>query len=210
MAGPDVMQYALAATASSSTGTVTLVAGNPTVTGAGTNFMTVFKVGDNILVNGEEHTVAAVTSNTSLSTINNWNQSGSGLTAYCYALASNTLAVLSTPVPWPKGAQYVPYSQPLDLGDGSLRAGGWPTTQWAWGFLTRNQRNILRSFWPASPSMAIPASALLRIRTAVNEDNDVFANFVGQAIWPQSEPKDAQRRVPFSLKFRALVPIDPY
>jgi hypothetical protein len=48
------------------TGTVTTVAGSKTVTGSGTAFTTELKVGAEIAVNGEVHTVTAIASTTSL------------------------------------------------------------------------------------------------------------------------------------------------
>jgi hypothetical protein len=99
-------------------------------------------------------------------------------------------------IPAPKGI-FVPYSQPLDLGDGGLRGGGWATAEWRWGFLSQAHRDILRAYIPG-------ASAQIIIRTSVNDNQDAFYDFVAQAIWPPAEEKQAGRRLGFTLRFRAM------
>lgn len=199
MPSPDTKYYALSGTTVGNPGTVTVSSGFPTIVGSSTTFLSSFSVGDTIVVAGEEHTVTSILNDTHLSTVNNWAQSASGQAYTGYKL-SDTLEAHS--VVFPKGV-FLPYSQGLDLADGSLRGAGWATAEWQWGFITRAQRQVLRSYWPNVP--AIPTSVLLRFRTSVNEQNDVFTTFQGQALWPQAEAKQATRRVPFVIRFRALV-----
>ena len=48
------------------TGTVSVTAGSPTVTGSGTSFSTEFAVNDDIRINGETYNVLSITNNTTL------------------------------------------------------------------------------------------------------------------------------------------------
>lgn len=203
---PDTQYFAICFANEAGTGTVTLVATSADVVGSGTNFLT-YHAGDTIVVTGEEHTVSFVTDNTHLTTVLPWGQSASGA-AFTHYLLTPTIEDHTegghVAVVFPRPI-YMPYTQPLDLGDGSLRGGGWATAEWQWDILTRDQREALRAYMPATVPSVAPTSALVRFRTSVNEENDVFVTFLGQMLWPPGETKDATARKPFSLKFRALV-----
>lgn len=199
MTGPDTQYYAIAGAGVAGAGTVD-VSGSTGVIGTGTDFGD-FAPGDIIAINGEEHTIGAVATPTGLATVGAWAQTVSGASFTYYSLQTT---LLSAGIPFPKGP-YAPFSQPLDLGDGSLRGGGWPTAEWQWKFITRAQRQLLRAYLPAVSDALGAASGQVRFRTRVNESSDAFVTFRGQMIWPYPETLDAQRRVPFALKFRALV-----
>jgi hypothetical protein len=200
MTGPEIKYYAFAAAGVAGPGTVA-IAGSTGVLGTGTSFGN-YNPGDTIVINGEEHTVGAVASALSLATVNPWAQTVSGAAYTYYSLQQTLFSAFG--IPFPKGV-YEPYSQPLDLGDGSLRGGGWPTAEWRWGYLTRAQRQSLRGYLPITvPAIGQP-SGLVRLCTSVNEQNDVFVTFKGQMLWPHPEARDYQRRPGFVLRFRALV-----
>lgn len=199
MPSPDLKHYALSSGAAAHPGTVAVSTGFGDVVGTGTAFLTDYAVGDTVVVNGEEHTVNNIGGNLLMATLKGWAQTASGAAYSGYKL-SPTLDALG--VAWPKGL-FLPYSQPLDLADASVRGAGWATAEWDWGYITRAQRELLRAFWPAYP--AVPVSLYTRVRTSINDNNDEFITFLGQALWPQAEAKDATRRRPFIVKFRALV-----
>lgn len=60
------------------TGTVSVTAGSPTVTGSGTSFSTEFAVNDDIRINGETYNVLSITNNTTLTVDANFISSASG------------------------------------------------------------------------------------------------------------------------------------
>ena len=106
---------------------------------------------------------------------------------------------LTTPIPAPHSS-FQPYSQAIPLGNGQIRGGGWQVAEWKWGFLTRGQRDQLRTF-------CTTASNVVTISTRTNESADTYANFSAIMIWPQEETKDAGRRIPFVVKFQKLTAI---
>ena len=203
MSAPDTKYYAINGTGGTvPAGTVTVASGSAGVAGSGTSFLSGYTPGDTIVVNGEEHTILSIGNNTALTTVNKWGQSIGGAAHTLYTLQPTLFDLAG--IPWPKGI-YDPYSQPLDLGDGSLRAGGWPTAEWQWKFLGRVDRQSLRTYIPILSNALGRANIQVRFRTRVNENNDAFVTFKGQMIWPRPETLDTQRRVPFVLKFRALI-----
>lgn len=96
---------------------------------------------------------------------------------------------------------YHPNSQLLQLGDGTVRGGGWVTATWTWKALSQSQRDTLRGFIPGQ-------SAVVYIATRTLDNASSYANFQAVAIWPtQEEYLDATRRPDFALKFQRLVAI---
>lgn len=176
------------------TGTLAYGSGNGNVVGTDTAFTTEFETGDMLYVNGLWRVVFAVTDNTHMSVSPNWATTASGQTAVGYDM-KHLETDLSLPAP--KGV-FLPYSQALDLGDGSLRGAGWASAEWRWGFLTLAQRNSLRA-------LVTGASRQVVIYTTTNESSDAYAFYLAQALWPQAEERDAGRRRNFTLRFRALV-----
>lgn len=188
-------QYAIGA-AFTATGTVAYTSGNGNVTGTGTAFLSEFATGDVVYINGHYRVVFSVTDNTHMSIAPNWDDSASGQAVIGYDM-QNVETDLELAAP--KGV-FLPYSQPLDLGSGGVRGAGWATAEWRWGFLTQAQRDDLRD-------VVAGASAPVAIYTTTNENADEYAFFVGQALWPAAENKDAGRRISFTLRFRALVEV---
>ena len=108
------------------------------------------------------------------------------------------LKSLTTPVSNPMGT-FTPYSKPLDLGDGSVRGGGWMAATWDWqDIISAAERHQLRTFCTG-------ASSWVYIVTLVN-DLDAYLAYYGVMIWPEeAEERDWLRRVKFQIKFRGLV-----
>jgi hypothetical protein len=183
-------------TLEAATGTVAVTAASADVTGTGTAFLADFDDGGIIIINGIWRRVELydiINPNTHVVADAPWPETLSGVTAYKLAL---DFLDTDLGIPAPKGV-FVPYSQPLDLGDGSLRGGGWATAEWRWGFLSQAHREILREYIPGS-------SASLLIRTSINDEADAFYDFLTQAIWPAAEDRQAGRRMAFTLRFRAM------
>lgn len=198
MSGPDTPLYALGVP-HVGTGTLAVTAGAGPVVGTGTAAGTDFKQGDVIIVNGQTLLVHVITNATHFTVTPNPVATASGLSFVVYDL--NT-TLLQRGIAFPKGV-FLPYSTPVDLGDGGLRGAGWMQTEWQWGFLSRPMRDALRLLM--DPSLAGLASAFVYIVTSQNEQGDVFVAYQGQMLWPQGETRDAERRKAFSVRFRALV-----
>lgn len=214
MPSPATPNYALGLDFNAA-GTVAVTATSANVTGTGTAFLTEFAVGDVIIIGAARHRVVTRFSDTALTI-----SPVSAVTASGLAIAGSSLIALQdlpelvtgTPekMTAPKGL-FVRYTQPIDLGDGGLRGGGWATAEWQWGFMPRWMRDVLRGGWFQAGSPPVPvASKLLYMRTSVYESSDQYRVFQAQAIWPQAEARVATRRIGFSLKFRALVQIGEY
>lgn len=106
---------------------------------------------------------------------------------------------LASPVHPPKSA-FIPYTSPFNLADGNIRGGGWATATWTWNIIQQAERDSLRVFCPG-------ASANVYIHTRCNDSSDSYKTYQAVMIWPQEEAKDARRRVPFTIQFRALVEV---
>lgn len=102
---------------------------------------------------------------------------------------------LATPLSAPKST-FLPYSQLLNLGEGTVRGSGWATATWRFGFLTQSQRNQLRTFCTS-------ASASVYIKTRKNDTSDAYEVYTAVMIWPE-ENKDAGKRLDFVLAFQNL------
>lgn len=116
--------------------------------------------------------------------------------------ATQNIEALTVPVPPPK-SDFQPYADLIDLGDASVRGVGYARAEWRWGFLTRAQRDQLRTFCTG-------ASAAVKIRTKIMDSADSYSYFTGVMIWPSlDEERDAGRRPDFVIKFRQLVEYTP-
>jgi hypothetical protein len=111
---------------------------------------------------------------------------------------------LTTPVPPPKSI-FKLYSQPVDLGNGQVRGAGWSEAEWRWGFLTREQRDQLRTY------VGTAASTTIYIRTKTMDSSDSYKYFGGIIIWPiiEEERESKGDRIDFTLRFRKLVEYTP-
>jgi hypothetical protein len=124
---------------------------------------------------------------------------------YLYSIGTSTGAMVNVETlaggtfPPPKST-FRPYSMPLDLGDGSVRGGGWAEAEWRWGFLTRAQRDAIRAY-------CTQASAAVYIYTRTNDNTDAYATYQAAMIWPQAEEKESKGDRPdFVLTYRRLIP----
>lgn len=120
------------------------------------------------------------------------------------------LESLAVPV-LPPRYTFKPYSIYSDLGDGTVRGGGWSEAQWIWNndsndYILSAQRDQLKTFCPG-------ASAVVYIQTYVNDKDsvsglsDAVKKFQAVMIWPQEEKRDAKVRRDFIIQFRKLVEV---
>lgn len=175
------------------------IAGGTGVAGTGTAFSTEFAAGDYITVAGETRIIASVTNNTALvvTVAFSGTASGQAITRVRLTNVESLTVASGEAMKAPKG-DFEPYSQPLNLGNGGVRGGGWPVASWKWGVMTRPQRNALRAYCTG-------ASAAVYIKTTIKDSSDAYAIYSAAMIWPLPEERDATRRVGFEVKFRALV-----
>lgn len=103
------------------------------------------------------------------------------------------LADLTPVVPEPK-SNFLDNSQYITLGDGSVRGLGWLAAEWRWTFLTRAQRDELKTFCAG-------ASATAYIRTRTNDTIDAYEYYSGTMIWPQRPEKSYSKRMDFVIRF---------
>jgi hypothetical protein len=113
------------------------------------------------------------------------------------SLNKTLLSALATPVPDPK-TDYKPFVELVNLGNGKVRGMGAPTVTWSWGYLTREQRDMLRTYCTG-------ASASVFIRTRTNDNADTYDDYSAVMIWDENEAQDATRRIGLSVTFRNLV-----
>jgi hypothetical protein len=180
------------------TGTATVTRGSANVTGAGTDFTAEFKAGYLIEIASEWRVVSAVTSGSTLTVSAPWGTSGS---AQAIAGASLTnVTALTTPVPAPKSAPR-PWVQAVALGSGRQRAQGKPLTVWNFSYLTRAQRDQLRTFCPGK-------SANVYIRSRGIDQADAYQYCQAIMLWPDEEARDSLGyRVPLAVTFQFLIPL---
>lgn len=107
------------------------------------------------------------------------------------------LELLTVPIPNMQSF-YKPYSETVQLGDGNLFGRGYPQVDWIWNLLKREQRDQLRTFCTG-------ASAVVYIRTRINDNADEYKNFQAVMIWPLEEERFARKRMDFTIQFRQLV-----
>lgn len=119
--------------------------------------------------------------------------------AYKIGATSGTMTDLKTlGIPYPKG-EFFNYADLRQLGDGTVRGVGAPRVVWAWGFLTRTQRDALRTYCTG-------ASSAVYIETRTLDSTDAFDQFSATMIWPnEGEERSAGRRLAFEIEFRNLV-----
>lgn len=103
------------------------------------------------------------------------------------------LGDLTPPVPEPK-SNFQDDSQRITLGNGDVRGAGWTTAEWRWTFITRAQRDELKTFCAG-------ASADIFIRTRNNDTIDAYQYYTAVMIWPQNEEKSYSKRMDFVIRF---------
>lgn len=90
-------------------------------------------------------------------------------------------------------ANFKPYNQVVELGDGSVIGMGWSVAEWYWSFLTEEERDLLRTYCPA-------LSAEVYIRTL--DENLDWRNYRALMIWPEAEDRQVGASMKFQLTFR--------
>lgn len=123
------------------------------------------------------------------------------MTLYLFALGTamtpTNLESLPTPVVPPKST-YTPYSDVIELADGSKRGVGAPVATWHWGFIPRLMRDQLRTFCTG-------ASASVYIRTYTKDVAGAIKYFQCQMIWPSNEEEtDNTKAIDLTIEFRQL------
>jgi len=180
------------------TGTATSSAASKTVEGTGTDFVTEFAAGYLIVIAGETRVVASITDADTLLVTENFTAGSGGAVAFEGVNMVN-VEDLTTPLPAPKGL-FKDYAQQISLGDGSVRGGGWAVGGWRFGFLTRAQRDQLRTFCTG-------ASNSIYIRSRENDTADAYRYYTCKIVWPQEEEKDHGFRLEFVPEFRDMVEV---
>lgn len=91
-------------------------------------------------------------------------------------------------------SNFKPYSQAVELGDGSVKGMGVPVSEWYWAFVSEEERDILKGYCPG-------LSAEVFIRTL--DDNLDWRDFRALMIWPvESEDRQVGASMKFQLTFR--------
>ena len=103
---------------------------------------------------------------------------------------------LTVAVPAPK-SDFDYFSKYLDLISGRVRGAGWMPGEWRWTYLTRAQRDQLKTFCSG-------ASSDVYIRTRKNDTIDAYEYYTAIMIWPKNEDKSYSRRLDFVIEFRNL------
>lgn len=116
-----------------------------------------------------------------------------------------SLSALATPVTDPEGVtHFVAYSRALELGDGTVRGGGFPSTKWHWGFMSAAQYAQLKTFCAGK-------SANVVIRTTdgtYTTGTPDYAAYNAVMVWPEGPEevdKFAGRILNVTIEFRHLV-----
>lgn len=101
------------------------------------------------------------------------------------------------PFPPPRST-FQPYSQPVELGDATVRGAGYPVAEWHWDFLTTPQRDALRAFCTG-------ASATVYVKTKTMETANTYGTFQAIMLWPPAEERiEKGDRSDFNLVFRCI------
>lgn len=162
---------------------------------AGSSFDTEFVSGYLITVAGETRVVDVVTDADELSVTQAFTVGSDGAKAFTGANLVNVESLATTALPPPKSA-FAEHSQTITLGDGAVRGLGWATGEWRWGFLSRAQRDKLRTFCTG-------ASATVYVRTRKNDTADAYDYYSAVLVWPTGqEDKQAGKRLDFVAQFQ--------
>lgn len=103
----------------------------------------------------------------------------------------------SLDIPAPK-AEYQPYTEAVELGDGSVRGWGLPVAILRWGFLAQEHRDTLRAYCTG-------ASAPVWVRLNTTDNADEWRTFYAIMVWPMAEQRDTERRMNFDLLFKQMI-----
>ncbi len=175
----------------SATGTVA-IADLLYVVGTGAAFTTEIEVGMYITIGGATRIVDAIIDNNLLVVTVSFSIAVSGALIAMKLVNVETLNVIP-----PKG-YWKQYTRREKLGDAAVKGFGTPMVKWEWGYLTRDQRNALRIYCPE-------ASAPIYIQTPTRDDDDAYAIYQANMVWPEDEENDTTRRMGFILEFTAPI-----
>lgn len=122
---------------------------------------------------------------------------------YSYELGTTTLNMtnvesMTTPLPAPR-SEFVEYMEGKPLGNGRIRGVGPPAAIWNFGYLTRAQRDQLRTYCTG-------ASSVVYLKTRKNDNSDAYQTYSAIMVWPR-EDKYAGRRLDFVVNFIQLVEV---
>ena len=93
------------------------------------------------------------------------------------------------------------------LGDNSIRLLGYPQVAWEWGFLSQEQRDILRTYCTGGSSNVYIVTPTTEKSGGVS---NVSVEYQAIMVWPAPEaPEDPQtgRRVQFVITFKQLIAV---
>jgi len=117
-------------------------------------------------------------------------------TTYGIGTTSSTtgLKSLTTPIPFPN-PPFKYYAETEVMASSKVVGRGLPIIVWQWGFLTRAQRDQLRTFCNNVPS------ATVYIDTISNDNADAFKQYKCTMVWPETDERATGRRLNFSVQF---------
>jgi hypothetical protein len=124
------------------------------------------------------------------------------MTAYQYKIgtSADSLVLLSDlGIPAPRH-NFVPFSVYKKLGSGRTKGMGWPKDDWYWGFLTGSQRATLKTYVPDAGATIFVSDLM--------DDGLTYQDYEVQAEWMQEEDRQAGRRLGFTLKLEAMIPVE--
>ena len=109
---------------------------------------------------------------------------------------AGTVALLSSLGVLDPAREFSLYSDEVTLPDGSIKGLGWTQASWHWGFITKAQYDILKTYCPGK-------SASIAIQTL--DETQAWDVFTGKIIWPSRISVSNSKVIDFTLVFNALV-----
>lgn len=188
-----IYSYAIGNPIGAGLGTGTISTVGTALTGSGSLFTSELAAGYVITSGGVSVVILSITDNTHATLVNAPAVDFSGA-AYTITAVYNLEQLQITP---PKSA-FKPWVESKDLGNGTARGMGRPMATWQWGFISRSQRDTLKTF-------CLGKSARVFIVTRQNDSSDIYTNYDAVLLWPDEEDKTAGRRLNFALQFRDLI-----
>jgi hypothetical protein len=106
------------------------------------------------------------------------------------ALSGTGLVPLTAPK-----STFTDYSTSMPLGDGTVRGGGWSVASWHWDFLSKTQRDAIKTYCTAK-------SAEVYINTRKADLS--YAAYKAVMVWPDQEQRIAGRILDLTITFQRL------
>lgn len=182
---------------SSGTGTLSVTSGTINVTGSGTAFSTQLAAGDIVVSGGYTLCVLSVTDNTHL-LLQNASPANLSGASFQYDKLTKVEDLTRSAICMAPRSVARPWEEVKDTGDGLARGLGRPAATWNWNFISRQQRDALRTYCTGK-------SARVYIRTRMNDSADAYLTYLAAMMWPDTEDRQTGRRINFTLEFRDLV-----